>query len=72
MVGRRDPRTASCDHEARGRDALCAAAGTALADPAVADDAAARLAALDRGFAPPWMRVDPAVFGTAPVRMAAR
>ena len=58
--------------QARGRDALCAAAGTALADPAVADDAAARLAALDRGFAPPWMRVDPAVLGAAPVQVAVR
>ena len=58
--------------QARGRDGLCAAAAAALADPAVADDAAARLAALDRGFAPPWIAVDAAVLGGPPVQVASR
>lgn len=58
--------------QASGRPGLCAAAATALADPALADQASAQLAALDRAFAPPRLVVDPAVFGGAPVQVAAR
>lgn len=58
--------------QSRGRSELCAAAAAALDDPAVADGAAARLATLDHAFAPPWLAVDPAVFGEAPVRVAVR
>ena len=58
--------------QARGRAGLCAAAAAALADPTVADDATAQLAALDRGFAPPWIAVDPAVLGGPPVQVASR
>lgn len=57
---------------AQGRDGLCAAAAEALADPALTDDAPARLAALDRAFAPPRLAVDPAVFGNPAVQLAAR
>lgn len=58
--------------QARGRAALCAAADAALADPAVVAVPGAQLAALDRAFAPPWIAVDPAVFGGAPVQVASR
>lgn len=63
--------------QARGHDAFCRAAGTMLAELDVAPDAAfpaearARLATLDQPFAPPWLAVDPGVFG-APLRVAAR
>lgn len=57
---------------AQGRDGLCATAAAALADPAVATDAGAQLAALDRAFAPPRLEVDPAVFGGPPVQVAVR
>lgn len=64
--------------QARGRDAFCQAASTALGeleaapDAPLPADAGARLATLDRPFAPPWLAVDPQVFGVVPVRMAAR
>ena len=61
--------------QAQGREAFCDAARTTLADLETAPDAsvgaAARLASLDRPFAPPWLPVDPRIFG-GPVRMAAR
>lgn len=61
--------------QAHGRDAFCEAARATLAELELAPDptqgAAARLAAIDRPFAPPWLPVDPSVFG-GPVRVAAR
>lgn len=63
--------------QARGRDAFCRAAGTALAEmdaappTALPTEARARLATLDQPFAPPWLAIDPSVFG-APVQVAAR
>jgi hypothetical protein len=62
--------------QARGRASFCAAARIALIeletvlDPAA--DAGARLASLDQPFAPPWLSVDPRVFGAAPVQLASR
>ncbi|HEU0043046.1 hypothetical protein [Sphingomonas sp.] len=61
--------------QAQGREAFCEAARVALAELETAPDpaigAAARLASLDRPFAPPWLPVDPRIFG-GPVRLAAR
>ncbi|MDB5697063.1 MAG: hypothetical protein JWN21_2606 [Sphingomonas bacterium] len=62
--------------QSRGRSSFCAAARVALVelettlDPAA--DAGARLASLDQPFAPPWLSVDPRVFGEAPVQLASR
>jgi hypothetical protein len=62
--------------QARGRAAFCSAADAALtaletaAEPAAV--APAQLATLDQPFAPPFLRVDPRVFGVAPVQVAAR
>lgn len=64
--------------QARGRDAFCAAASTALTELTATPEAplpmhaGARLATLDQPFAPPWLAVDPKVFGTATVQVAAR
>ena len=64
--------------QARGRDAFCRAASTALADletvpaEAMPEQVAARLATLDHPFAPPWIAIDPRVFGGPPVRVASR
>lgn len=64
--------------QARGRDAFCRAAATTLTDlPAMTDAelpaaAATRLATLDQPFAPPWLAVDPRVFGGTPMQVASR
>lgn len=62
--------------QARGRAAFCDAARATLAEleaaPEVATGASVRLARLDQPFAPPWLHVDPRVFGGTPVQVAAR
>ena len=62
--------------QSRGRTAFCDAARASLAELDVAADPAVgageRLAALDAPFAPPWLHVDPRVFGGAPVQLASR
>lgn len=62
--------------QTRGRPSFCDAARVALTELETSSDpiadAGTRLASLDRPFAPPWLHVDPRVFGGAPVQLASR